>query len=158
MGIISIDVTTGETTVREMTPEEIAALPPPPPITSDTVNIERDRRMNGGFVFQGVKFQSEAESKARILGAAQLAFMALASGASPTSLRWHGGVSDFSWIAEDNTVVTMTAPTVIAFGQAAAQWETAHLFHAREIKALEPIPADYANDAYWPALWPQEAK
>lgn len=144
----------GEQVTRDMTAEEIAALPPPPPITSDDVNMERDRRMNGGFVFQGVKFQSEAESKARILGAAQLAFMALAGGASPTSLRWHGGASDFSWIAEDNSIITMTAPTVIAFGQAAAQWETAHLFHARAVKAMNPIPANYADDAYWPVLWP----
>ena len=31
MTVISVNVLTGETTTREMTPEEIAAIPPPPP-------------------------------------------------------------------------------------------------------------------------------
>jgi hypothetical protein len=39
---------------------------------------------------------------------------------------------------------------VIAFSRAASEWEAAHLFAARALKNLDPIPEDFADKAYWP--------
>lgn len=47
MTIISVNVQTGEITEREMTPDEVAAIPPPPPrnVTSEIDAIERQHMM-----------------------------------------------------------------------------------------------------------------
>jgi hypothetical protein len=89
-------------------------------------------------------------AKTNISGAAQMAFMAIVSGAQPGNVRWSGGDVDFTWITQDNQIVTMDAHTVVAFGKTAAGHESAHILAARAIKNQSPIPADYADDAYWP--------
>jgi hypothetical protein len=60
-------------------------------------------------------------------------------------------ISQFGWIAQDNQIVTMDAPTVIAFGKAAAEWERSHIFAARTLKDMATIPDNYKDDMYWPA-------
>lgn len=133
-----------------------AALPgaaPADPIPGPTgadVNVERDRRISAGFTFDGKRFAFDPDSKQRVTGAATLAGFAIAQGAAAGYLLWHGGATPFVWIADDNTLVEMDAPTCFAFGQAAAAHETAHIFAARQLKDMTPIPADYADDAHWP--------
>lgn len=119
-----------------------------PVISTADVDKERDRRIDSGFVFNGVRFQSRPQDRENIAGATTLAIGALTTGAS--GLRWHGGDSDFVWIAEDNTLVPMDAPTVIAFGQTAAAWKSANIFAARALKDQSPIPADFAAQSHWP--------
>ncbi len=119
-------------------------------IIAEMVNIERNRRIHAGFFFGGKRFAFDADSKQRVTGAATLAGFAMAQGKKADDLLWHGGSDPFVWIADDNTLVPMDAPTCFAFGQAAAAHETAHIFAARQIKDASPIPADYADDAYWP--------
>lgn len=114
------------------------------------VNAERDNRIGVGFLFNTTLFQSRPEDQKRISGAATLAVIAIMAGAQPNDLRWHGGASDFAWIAADNSLVTMDAQTVLAFGQAAANWEAAHIYAARALKDLEAVPADYTDNQYWP--------
>lgn len=114
------------------------------------VNAERDRRIHGGFVFNGTRFQSRVEDQKRIAGAGTLAVITLTNGAEAGDYRWHGGDTDFVWIAEDNTLVQMDAQTVIAFGQAAARHESAHVFAARVLKDADPV-VDFADSKYWPA-------
>ena len=75
---------------------------------------------------------------------------ALGAGAAAGNLRWHGGAVDFTWIAADNSMTTMDAQTCFAFGNAAATNQSAHIFTCHAIKAMDPIPADYTNDKYWP--------
>lgn len=113
------------------------------------VNAARDRRLDGDFEFQGVMYQRDKVSLARITGAATLAGFAVAGGAPAGFYRWHGGDTDFAWIASDNSVTVMDAPTCFAFGQAAAAVETVLVFKARELRAMDPIPADFADDGYW---------
>lgn len=151
--IVEINLMTGERVERELTPEEIAALPPPPAPDLPAIDAERDRRLRNGFMFKGALFDSDKESMLRMAGAAQMAFMAIIENqAAATSLTWHGGTEPFGWISSDNTVIEMDALTVINLGKAAAAWEKSNIFAARELKNLDPIPADYADDAYWPAL------
>lgn len=118
--------------------------------TSAAVNAERDRRIAAGFMFGGKLYDFDDRAKANISGAALQAYMAIGAGAQVGDLRWHGGSSDFAWIAADNSMNTMDAQTVIQFGLAASAHEQGHIFAARAVKDADPIPADYTDDSYWP--------
>lgn len=119
--------------------------------TSGDVTAERDRRIAAGFTFNGKVFDFDNGSKQRVAGAATLAGFAIAAGAQTGNLLWHGGTAPFTWIAADNSVMTMDAQTCFAFGQVAAEHETAHIFAARALKDMVPIPADYVDDVHWPS-------
>lgn len=127
-----------------------AVQPSPPGPASQDINAERDSRIASGFSFGGKVYDFDPESKSRVTGAATLAGFAVANGATAGNLVWHGGSEPFAWIAHDNTLVTMDAPTCFAFGQAAAAHETAHIFAARAIKEMTPIPANFKDDEFWP--------
>jgi hypothetical protein len=124
--------------------------PPAPSPTSADVDAERDRRLQLNFTFNGVVYQRDEKAIRRINGAGTLALGAIIGGAQPGDYRWHGESTDFEWIAFDNSTVKMDAQTVMAFGAAAATVETQLVFAAKVIKAMDPIPADYAtNETYW---------
>ena len=114
------------------------------------INAERDRRLHLDFTFQGVAFQRDPVSIARITGAATLAGFAIGNGAQPGDLLWHGGDQPFVWIASDNSLVPMDAQTAFAFGAECAAVETRVVFAARALRDAEPIPVDFADDQYWP--------
>lgn len=118
--------------------------------TEDQVDAERDRRIAAGFTFAGVIYQSRPEDRENIMGAGTAALGAMMQGALPGDYRWHGGDSDFAWIAADNSLNPMDAQTVYAFGLAAMAHKTAHIFAARAIKDANPVPADFADNIYWP--------
>jgi hypothetical protein len=130
---------------------ETFTAPTPASPTSTEVNAERDRRMFSTFTFGGVGYDCESASLSRITGAATLAGFAIGAGAPVGNLRWHGGADDFKWIAADNSLTTMDAQTCFAFGQAAADNQSSHIFAGAAIKALDPIPQDFASDE---SLWP----
>jgi len=121
----------------------------PGPSTAD-INAERDRRVASGFMFKGLLFQSRIEDQKRINGAGTLAAIAIMNGSQVGDYRWHNGASDFVWISDDNRLVRMDAFDIIAFGQAAARWESEHVFAARNLKDMVDSPKDYADDKYWP--------
>lgn len=125
-------------------------LPPPPEPTPDAIDAERDRRIAAGFTFAGKLYQSRPEDRENITGAALAALAAQMAGATTGDLRWHGGDSDFAWIAEDNSLTLMDAQTMFALGQTAMAHKQAHIFAARALKDAEVIPGDYQDDAYWP--------
>jgi len=130
--------------------EEFSEPPAPIQIDSYSVNAERDRRLRS-FSFAGKAFQFDADSKSNVAGAGTLALAAIINGAQPGNLRWADANRDFTWLASDNTVVTMDAQTTFAFAQAAAKWVSDHIYAARAIKDISPIPSDYAADARWPS-------
>lgn len=98
-----------------MPPEE----PEPLPLTDADVDAERDRRIANGFIFEDVYYQSRQDDRENIAGASTAALGAIVAGAQIGNLRWHGGDSDFVWIAADNSTHTMDAQTMFAFGQTA---------------------------------------
>lgn len=118
--------------------------------TAQAVDTERDRRIDAGIDFQGVQFQSRATDRENIAGAAQLGFMAIFAGAKAGDLRWSDPDQDFTWIASDNSLVPMDAPTVVALGKAAAERKQALIFAARQLKDMKQVPADFADDRWWP--------
>ncbi|WP_050743847.1 MULTISPECIES: DUF4376 domain-containing protein [unclassified Shinella] len=125
----------------------VTTLPPP---TEEQVDAERDRRIAAGFSFGGVIYQSRPEDRENIMGASTAALGAMMQGAQAGDYRWHGGDSDFVWIAADNSIHPMDAQTVYAFGLAAMEHKTAHIFAARAIKDADPIPFDFTDNGYWP--------
>lgn len=121
------------------------------------IDIERDRRIDAGFEFEGVRYQSRLPSAGHpgdwdvFSGKALEAFIALSSGAQPGDLRWADPDEDFAWIAADNSRVPMDAQTVIELCKAASAHRSRHTFAGSDLKAMQPVPQDYTDDKWWPA-------
>lgn len=120
------------------------------PVTGADVNAERDRRLKT-FSFGGklYDFCDGRGSDINIAGAGTLALAAIMAGAQANDLRWADPAVDFSWVAADNSIVTMDAQTCLNFAKAAADWKAKHIRKARALKDMNPIPADYASDIRW---------
>jgi hypothetical protein len=135
--------------------EVVDYQPPVPALTGADVDRERNRRIDAGFVFDGVRYQSDEGSRENIAGAKSAATDALALGASSGDFGWQrlldpSAAQTFQWIATDNSLHPMDAQTVVRFGYAAMAHKQDMIFKARALKAMNPIPADFAsNDAYW---------
>ncbi|MGA4635111.1 DUF4376 domain-containing protein [Pseudomonas solani] len=114
------------------------------------IDAERDRRMAAGVEFKDSLFQSRPSDHENIIGAAQLAFTAVASGARPGNLRWSDPNQDFTWIAADNSLVPMDAPTVVDLGNVVIARKQALIHAGRQLKDMETIPSDYVDDKWWP--------
>lgn len=114
------------------------------------VNAERDRRIKSGFVHRGTLFQNTPADQKRIADARATALAAIINGAEPGDKKWTGQAAAFAWIAADNSLVTMDAQETLAFGEAAARWESDHVFAARALKDMDPIPSDYTDNKHWP--------
>ncbi len=119
-------------------------------LLSDAINVERDRRIAAGFRFEGKRFDFDRDSVTNITGAGALAGIAVAMGARAGGLRWADPDRDFTWLAADNTHVPMSASTYFAFARAAMLHKQAHIFAARAIKDMVPIPDNFTDDKYWP--------
>lgn len=125
----------------------------PAPAPADlhaAINVERERRIAAGCEFGGHVFQTDERSKLRISGAAQMALGAIINGAQANDFRWHGGSTDFSFTAADNTAVPMDAPTMWSFGVAVGQREKFLLDKARALKDRPGgPPGNYDADEHW---------
>ena len=143
------EVTNGEW-VDLAAPTEAERLAVEKAVRDAAVTVERDRRIAAGVLFNGVLFQSRATDRENIAGAAQLALMATLRGEGEEgNFLWHGGEEPFAWIAADNSLVQMDAPTVIAFAKTSAAMKQAYTMVARAIKDMDPFPADIKDDALW---------
>ncbi len=150
--IRSFDISTGQETVGAATAAQLDQIVKPlrRDQAQQLVNFERDRRM-ATFEFSGVVYDFDSESRDNISGAFALALAAVSAGAQPGDLRWADPDEDFTWIAADNSFVSMDAQTMMAFGQAAGLYKGDLIRTARKIKDLDPVPDDYADDTRWPA-------
>lgn len=123
-----------------------------PVVTAAMVDAVRDIRIASGFGFNGHVYQTRPEDRENIAGAATAALAAIVNGAQTGDYRWHGGDSDFEWIAADNSTQPLDAQSTFAMGQAAMAHKQAHIFAARTLKDMDPIPADFREDQYWPQM------
>jgi len=129
---------------------------PPAVVDPAQVDAERDRRISAGFEFQGVRYQSRLPQAGKagdwevFSGKALEALIAIMAGAQPGALRWSDPAEDFAWIASDNSRVPMDAQAVIELAKAASAHRSRHTFAGSDLKAMDPIPADYTDDKYWP--------
>lgn len=138
---------------------EDPATPEPPellPLTVEEmcaeVDMNRDARIEGGFMFAGHRFQSRPSDRENIMGAAQLAIAAMAQGATAGNLRWANPDQDFVWITADNDLFAMDAPTTLGLFQTGVAFKSRMTFYARALKdalltAEDPHAID--RDAGW---------
>ena len=120
------------------------------PVLPSAVDAERDHRL-ATFTFQGKVYDFlDGKSDAAIARASVLAFAAIINGKTENDLRWANSKYDFAWILHDNTAQPLDAQTMFALGQAAEAWKSAHIFKARALKNMSPIPANYAAAEFWP--------
>lgn len=109
------------------------------------INDERDRRLDGGFVYSDRSFEfSDA-----IAEFAVVAQTAIAAGAELGDTFWHGSKEPFRWITTDNQQHEMDAHTFLAFAMTAAMARYRIMHAARRLKDMEPTPEDYEDDGYW---------
>jgi len=122
------------------------------PVTSEIVNIERDRRLNAGVVYQGCEYDTDAKARENIASASALALGAMIADASGADgLRWSDPDVDFTWIAANNSRVPMTAAECYAFCQAVLSYASSIQTAARTLKDTDPIPGDATDDKHWPS-------
>ena len=121
-----------------------------PSPSKEDVNIERNKRISSGIPFNGKVYDFDQMGKDNITGAASLAKFALFAGAGEGNFRWANPDVDFTWITQDNSKVALDAPTMSKLGDVAAGWTTKHIYAARALKDMNPIPLDYTADEYWP--------
>lgn len=116
---------------------------------AERVNAERERRLET-FDFNGKSYDLNRSAKTDIAGVGTLALAALLiDGAGVGNYRWADPDTDFGWIAHDNTITLMDAPTALMFARAAAAHYKRIVFKARALKDMSPIPTNYTDDSYW---------
>lgn len=128
--------------------------PPVPVIQSWQIDQEKDRRTSMGFMFEGKAYLTESQSQMNdILGALADATAAITvDQAQPGDLRWADPRYDFAWSAADGSGVPMDAQTCLAFTRAAVRRKSLLVGAGLALKAMNPIPVDYMDDKYWPAM------
>lgn len=124
-------------------------------ITSDMVDVERDRRMDLGFSYGGKTYQARERDILNIAGKATRATKAIIDGANKGDLQWATPGENFAWIASDNSLTAMDAWMMVEFGQAADDFVTFMFMRGRAIK--DRIIAGEIFDFREDSLWQQGA-
>lgn len=110
----------------------------------EAVKQERERRINAGFVYGGVRYDSDPASVMKIIGASVMALISLSRG-SPLSLKW---------TAADNRDVMLSATDIISVGMALGAYVDACHQAARDarerINAAKSIDELDAITVTWP--------
>lgn len=125
-----------------------------PPIQPWQVDQEKERRVSLGFIYDGKAFVTESQSQIDdILGMMTDSLEAITvDGAYPGNLHWASAKYEFSWPAADGTRVPMDAQTCLDFTRTAARRKSLLVAAGLALKAMDPIPADYMADKYWPPM------
>lgn len=116
---------------------------------NDLINKERDRRISGGFKWNGHNFQSDSKSYDNIMGASSSAIAAIVTGKNPDDVYWADPEIPFTWLTLDNSFVEMSPKNVIEFNKAAIDHKSKHFIAARTLKNMEIIPEDFTDDKWW---------
>lgn len=118
-------------------------------VVSQEVDIERDRRIDSGFIYNDRPYQSGVTDRENITGSVQLAMLAIMGGVNIGDYRWMDDDHDFQWITADNEIVNLDAYDVVELGKLAAITKKNYIFKARMLKDMEVIPSDYTDDKWW---------
>jgi hypothetical protein len=124
----------------------IDAYAPPPP-TNVAVTAEAERRIEGGVVVTvpghtpTIYVQGRDKDTRNVQGLVTAAQLRLASGDTTTLTSFRDG---------NNVMHELTPAQVVALWQESAVYVTTVYNASWVIKAMAPIPADYADDSYWP--------
>lgn len=116
---------------------KVAAAP-----ISDDVNAERRRRILAGKVINGVRVTGSDEDARNLTNLALAAQVRLAGGDKTTITVYRDGHDKDHGLTPD---------TLLALWQAASAYVSALYAASWKIKAMTPIPADFADNKHWPA-------
>jgi hypothetical protein len=105
------------------------------------INSERQRRISAGKVIDGVHVTGSDEDARNLTSLALAAQMRLAAGDTETTTTFRDG---------GNVDHELTPAQLLSLWQQSAEYVSALYAASWALKAMEPIPADFANDSYWP--------
>lgn len=117
-----------------------------PVVSPGEVNAERDRRIAAGVTvyvegYGPVALQGREKDQTNLLGLQAAAAMRLAAGDTVTLTKFRDA---------DNVDHMLTPPQIVDLWAKGAAWISATYDASWGLKALDPIPADYADDTHWP--------
>lgn len=136
-----LDLTTGEMTIDE---DYVAEAEP---VSSALVNRERDRRERAGVTVAvpgagPVPLEGNEKSMRNLQGLAFAASLRIGQGDTTTVTVFRDAL---------NVDHSLVPAQILALWSQGAAYVTALYQASWVLKAMDPIPADYADDAYWPA-------
>lgn len=119
---------------------------PPSLHSAGDVNFERERRILAGRVFNvtgygGVNVTGDDDTKTNLQGLAFAAQLRLAQGDTTTLTKYRDA---------DNVTHELTPPQMIELWSLGSSYISAVMEASWDLKAQDPIPSDYTDDAYWP--------
>lgn len=105
------------------------------------INAERQRRIEAGKVIDGVHVTGRDEDARNLMSLALAAQLRLASGDTETTTTFRDG---------ENVEHELTPVQLLSLWQQSAEYVSALYAASWALKAMEPIPAGYESDGYWP--------
>jgi hypothetical protein len=114
--------------------------PPPGAVEADDINAERQRRIVAGRVVNGVRVTGRDVDARNLMSLALIAQMRIAAGDTTTPTTFRDG---------DNVDHALTPPQILTMWQESAAFVSAIYQASWDIKAMNPIPVDFAADQYW---------
>lgn len=130
----------------EVSAEEYEAMFPSTPVSSADVNAEHDRRALAGKVFTvsgygDIALEGGDRTQTVLLALKDTARDLLAAGITAPLLRFTDG---------DNITHNLTAAQTVELVDAGKAYMQALHNTKIDLKALDPIPSDFADDSRWP--------
>ncbi|WP_052182724.1 DUF4376 domain-containing protein [Rhizobium sp. YS-1r] len=107
----------------------------------DAINAERARRIIAGKIINGIHVTGRDEDARNLTNLALGAQVRIAGGDSTTLKTFRDG---------DNIDHDLTPPEIMSLWQQSSEYVSALYAASWALKALDPIPADFADDSYWP--------
>lgn len=105
------------------------------------INRERTRRIEAGKVIDGVMVTGRDQDRANLSDLAFGAQLRMMAGDNSTVTLFRDG---------NNVDHELTPPQIISLWQQSAAYVSALYAASWALKAMQPIPQDFQNDAYWP--------
>lgn len=109
----------------------------------EAVNAERGRRVRLGKIINGIQVTGRDEDARNLTNLALGAQVRIAGGDATTTTTFRDG---------NNVDHDLTPPQLLDLWQQSASYVSALYTASWAIKAMEPMPADIAADALWPAV------
>jgi len=106
----------------------------------DGINGERTRRIVAGKIIDGIRVTGRDEDARNLTNLALGAQLRLAAGDTETLTTFRDG---------DNVDHELTPPQIMSLWQQSSEYVSALYAASWALKALDPIPADFAEDSHW---------
>ncbi|WP_457299179.1 DUF4376 domain-containing protein [Phyllobacterium sp. P5_D12] len=111
-------------------------------ISSEAVNVERRRRIEAGKIIDGMKITGREEDARNLQALFSVAQLRMASGDTSTTTLFRDG---------DNADHDLTSAQIINLFLQSSAFVSDVYAASWALKALDPIPADFADDTNWPS-------